>query len=198
MSGCTGNTPSVALTIDTSGTLTADVKESSDAGNAVEEHTDGIWVPGAYGVIAIRSTDQVIDNAAPELVHWTGDYYSADGAMHDPAGGAGPTDNRRIVCVRPGIYGVFATGEFASVAGGNRRARLQKTLADGSASHYFGLWNDSAPDGASNSAWNVFGYERLAAGDYLTVELYQNSGGGINLIASTITARFGAFMLGAT
>lgn len=106
---------------------------------------------------------------------WTG----ADG---DPGNGGGIDYANGILTVSvAGLYAAQLTMQFEVNATGNRGARFLKTGAAAAGARF--LWISSATDFISGTAWYL---GSLSAGDTLTAQGFQSSGGSLALrIASS-------------
>ncbi|BBB00567.1 hypothetical protein RVR_10566 [Actinacidiphila reveromycinica] len=101
-----------------------------------------------------------------------------DSELFDSAGGHNNTTNPdRYVVMVPGTYHVTASGGFSANATGNRSVRIG---VNGGAAIPSG---QIATAGMSGNTWygNVSALVALNAGDYLSVQMWQNSGTALAL-----------------
>ena len=142
------------------------------------------------GATVTRATAQSISNGT-----WTNVLFGSEllktGVTHSNV-----TNSERLTIVTTGKYFVFYTAIFAANATGIRRADV---MLNGSTS--FGLYS-AAPGSADGTTLTLGTVYSLTASDYITLEVYQNSGGALNLQgndspASNTTCSFGVFYIGA-
>jgi hypothetical protein len=131
------------------------------------------------GVQVSRSTNQSIPTSSDTLLSWTtenldyGAWWSSGTTVTVPAG-AIPAGFTTIA------VDVTAQVRFGANGTGKRRVTL---LKNGSS---FGSWKISALDD-DNTDLIVPDTVVVAAGDELTVQVWQNSGGGLNVTAAKFT-----------
>lgn len=101
------------------------------------------------------------------------------GGMHDVS-----TNNTRLTCVNDGFYMPYAYVAFASNSTGDRGCRVLKN--GGFA--YTGGFMLPAAVGQQFQLATTFPPLTLMRGDYLTIEVYQQSGGNLNALD---TCQFG-------
>jgi hypothetical protein len=134
-----------------------------------------------------RLTPQSINDNTSTLVNF--DTEDEDNAsMHDTV-----TNNTRITIPVSGRYLVWAAVEFATHATGIRSLLIRRQTAN------FTLIRQrlAAADGADVTALAICCHRFLSSGDYIECEVYQNSGGALNVNAVfQNTPYFGAMWLG--
>lgn len=116
------------------------------------------------------------------MVSWNLEEWDND-AIHDNA-----TNNTRLTCKTAGKYGVWANIHWATNASGSRGLGV---VVNGIAVHSFNNPAASTIDPATGAYCEL----QLAVNDYVEIQVYQNSGGVLN-VASTDTA-FGMSWIGA-
>lgn len=139
-------------------------------------------------VSVLRNATQAIGTAAATPVQFDTVTDTAAGALScDTATTSGsPPTNSKIVCAVPGFVLVTCSALFDTDPGGGvREFWIQKNNTKGPA------WGDSCGtvgyQGSSMAAQIL-----VAAGDYLQIGVYQDSGGNLNLLGGANGARFQA------
>ncbi|GIW05576.1 MAG: hypothetical protein KatS3mg060_0381 [Dehalococcoidia bacterium] len=131
----------------------------------------------APGCRVYRSTNQSIANATVTLVSFSGVHDDTDG-MWDPAA---PT---RLTIQTPGRYHVGFLASFAASTGGTTRYADLRASNVGVWPNRIGLvWLPPRGGGAPTHLPPVEGEWTFAAGDYVEVGVYQDSGGPLDLLA---------------
>lgn len=121
-----------------------------------------------------NSTNLSIATASNVVLTFNSERWDAD-AMHSTSLNTG-----RLTAVRPGLHLLDAGVEFAASAGGNERQiafRLNGTT-------FIKASKVPRPTAALGSTIGVSTHYRLAAGDYVEVLAYQDSGAALNVVAS--------------
>lgn len=142
--------------------LTPDDLSTYIGGGGGGGYTEGCGVNGA--------TQSIANNSAQDVVFGSADSYDTD-TMHDP-GGANP---ERITCVTDGTYLFIFFGSFAANATGTRYAALYKNNAT-----LFDFMRYTPFTGVPTPLKTTM-LIPLVAGDYVTVKVFQDSGGALNL-----------------
>lgn len=154
-----------------------DVEIPSAWGNVVRNDLEAL--AGAPGVCAVRTLTQSIPNMSHTAVAFTApDEWDTD-TFHSP------TSNASQVTVPAGFGGRFtvtASLQFASNAAGARVAYIYKNGATT-------RWENDT-DSAVNNRLQVSGEVSLAAGDYVELYVYQNSGAALDLLRGRIAMRW--------
>lgn len=122
-----------------------------------------------------RSTNQSITNATRTAVSFDTVAYDL-GAPSDQWAGGTPT---RLTCVVPGLYHISGAHQWAANATGGRQAELRlngTTFLDADIDINAGATQET------NHTDTDF---RLAAGDYVELTVFQNSGGALNTLTGT-------------
>jgi len=157
--------------------LAADVQILTDDIRYLKGIVDGIVFSG---VQVSRSSNQSLASGTPELISWTaeqidfGNWWSTGTNIVVPAA-AFPVGITTI--------GVLAFGflRYAANATGVRRIKLLKNGTS------FGSRTLSALDGGDNTDVPITEFTDADAGDVLTVEGYQTSGGALNVTEAAVT-----------
>jgi hypothetical protein len=142
------------------------------------------------GVQLYKTADQTISDSTNTTMNWASEDIDV-GGYHDNV-----TNNSRITIPsgKGGYYFVYTIAAWASNSSGKRIARF---LKNGSAyrdgSNPFTLVNVGG--GNSSETTQYLGLVMsLAAGDYVEVQVWQNSGGNLSTFYSSL---FGAYLIGA-
>lgn len=127
------------------------------------------------GCLLRHSADQSIPNDTETALTWDTETYDSD-AMHS---GGNPT---RITVPEAGKYAIGTWVDFQSAAGGERDLFF---WVNGSAVG-FSYGTDFALGNASSACFLRLNVDAvLAANDYVEIAVYQNSGGSLNLLATS-------------
>lgn len=159
-------------------TWTSETLTSSDMNTYLSDNlsylkgiVDGV---GFSGVEALRSTNQSISNGSDTNVSFTsegfdyGGWFGGSGTAVTVPSGAVPTGYTTIA------VGVYVRGRFASNGTGYRRLTLVINGTDEAA-----MSVDANSGAETEVAFTDFAI--VSAGDLLTLEAYQTSGGNLNL-----------------
>lgn len=129
--------------------------------------------------LVFRSVDQTIANNTATIVSWDAEAYDdadvfASGSPTIFTVPAGMTRLRVAVFVR-----------WAANTTGRRRARIERDTGAGFTSTFPGSSHAEFPPGSSGgSSWfQSTGWIDVTAGDVFRLEVFQTSGGGLNLVA---------------
>ena len=149
--------------------LTAD----STATNGIKWAALPASTPSFVGAKSTRigSAAQSINNNTFTAVLWTSDTYDTD-SIHDTSSN---TDRFTVPAGKGGKWAISASVLFAGSATGERRIAIYK---NGSAANTDQRINGQGTGGLTASVNSVF---NLIAGDYLSVYVYQDSGGNLNI-----------------
>jgi len=156
-------------------------------GNPTYKVVNGVWEQqprmGAQNVPMVRALkagSQSIPTAVDTVISFPdADDFDTDG-VHDPA-----TNNSRLIIKTPGRYLVSSSfGVPPSAAGNWREATLWKNGV-GTTSI---ARNDLGLFGSGTHYVNVSGVITLAAGDYVEVSIYQDSGGNLSISDAKLSA----------
>lgn len=143
-------------------------------GDHIETLTEFLKAPPSAKVK--KSAAQAINNGASTTVSWNQEDWDTD-AIHDNA-----TNNTRLTCKTAGKYGVWANIHWATSASGSRGLGV---LINGITVHSFNYPAASTLDPEVGAYCEV----QLAVNDYVEIQVYQNSGGALNL--SNVDSAFG-------
>lgn len=157
--------------------------------------------PGVVDLL--RSTAQSISSTASTPIQWTSDELSVALTGTTATSGAfsydytttsgSPAVNSKINCSAAGFVLVNASGGFAANSTGLREFWLVKNNATTP------RWADTlyqSPPVTTDIRFNLSAVIQVAAGDYLQLYCYQDSGGALNTLAGTVL-RFQARYLNA-
>ncbi|MBW3583449.1 MAG: hypothetical protein KY455_10165, partial [Euryarchaeota archaeon] len=150
--------------------------------------------PTKLSAIACMAIKAAAENIA--TANWTSvaldgaDVVDTD-AMHDPA-----VNNTRVTVPYAGKYLITGTLVFAASATGHRRARVRKNGAGS------GIVSGYLPAAVTEVIGvPLYGVVELAANDYLELQGFQNSGGGLDTYGTTaltdVTTHLSVTFLGA-
>lgn len=146
--------------LDMSGNLTV---------NGTGPHTFGGHVIGTSPAARVyHSVAQSIANSTFVILNFDSENFDND-SIHDNV-----TNNSRLTCKTAGTYLIVAGVTFAAVAGGYRLVNIKK---NGAANIAFEN-SQSISDAKANICTAI---ASLAVNDYVEVEVYQNSGGALNV-----------------
>jgi hypothetical protein len=134
---------------------------------------------GDVGVSVGKSVNQTITNVTPTDLTWNTEDWDTNG-FHDNA-----VNNERLTVPLgfAGKYLVLADATFDANASGSRIVTIQK---NGAGTHI----NDSRDAVSSvglGTSISISGYLDLAVGDFVTVNVYQTSGGNLDVLGSTVS-----------
>jgi len=155
----------------------ADANILGDDLNYLKAISDGV----VFSAVQLnRVSNQSLTSGTPTLITWTAEAFDiggwwASGTTVTVPAGAVPTGYTTIAVV------VFGRVKFASNSTGVRRVRV---LLNGTA---FGSRTYSALGGGDDTDVDISEVTVCAAGDTLTVEAYQTSGGALNATESNVT-----------
>lgn len=140
-----------------------------------EGATGGKWVTpqqiigGAPAASAYNSANLSINNGAVTTLTLDSEDFDTDN-MHSTV-----SNTSRLTCNTAGVYQITANVNFASNSGGERLLIL---LLNGTTS--IARTRESA-DATGETDMNLARLYRLAVGDYVEVQVYQSSGGALNV-----------------
>jgi hypothetical protein len=127
------------------------------------------------GAFAYHSTTQSLGNAAYEAVAFDSEEWDT-GASHDTS-----TNNSRLYALRSGYHMVSAAVTFAANATGERAIKFR---VDGT-TDLRGSFGFPTTSGSINTLTSLSTVVYLAAGSYVEVMAYQDSGGALNIGSAT-------------
>ena len=178
-----GSSSAAGLLIDTAGIRTRDGTLGIDADGKVAYNlvfVDTAYIEDSKAIECkvYRSTTQSISD-----VTWTNVNFDSEFTDNDPNGEmhSTSTNTHRIEAKTKGTYKVMACIAFDSNATGRREVALKyndgatKTLARG---------NCNAVSG-THTFITVSGQLNMDVGDYVYIQVYQSSGGALNLVTVT-------------
>lgn len=146
-------------------------------------------ITGGHTVPTVRAYNSaalsILDNGAFQALTLDSERWDTD-AMHSTS-----SNTSRLTCVTPGVYDIVGHAEFASNATG---ARVLRVLLNGATP--IAVQTNPALSGNVHRL-SVAAQYRLAAGDYVELQAFQNSGGALNVNASANhSPEFGMTWLG--
>lgn len=143
-------------------------------------------VGNAIGVRARMAAAQSVNNVTNTVMSFDAEDYDTD-AMHSTS-----TNPSRLTCNSqyPGLYHV---GYYLAFAAGTGVCAAWFTLNGGSTRFAYWQGMNSAANGPIANASDFI---QMAAGDYVELNVYQNSGGAINVGGSGSSASFHAWRIG--
>lgn len=125
---------------------------------------------------ATHSTTQSINSGThTSLVFDTDDF--DNGACHDVAVN---TNRLTVPASQGGVYLIVASCEFAGAAGGVRSIRIRKNGATVISPM---IWAQELNESTIGNGMLVSVFASLSAADYVEVQVFQDTGGAINVIA---------------
>lgn len=144
---------------------TGDVYTASTYNTMTAQNINNLRVPPMCR--ANRSTDQNISNNSTTALDFTSaDSFDTD-AMHDPS-----SNSTRVYANTTGVYLIIANCLWGTGSStGRRNISISVNGAGINASE------DNGPSDAQTANQSVSALQSLTAGDYVTLDLYQNSGG---------------------
>lgn len=160
------------------------VIRTDQIGDPMYKFTDGVWElqprMGAQNVPFLKARASVAQ-AIPSAT-WTSITFDLEDAdtntLHSTV-----TNTNRITIVTPGVYAISASVGFVP-GGGLRSIRFIK---NGDPTVPLVVAEGLDPPDANNSGVTASTHARLAAGDYVEVQVNQNSGGSLNTITGSQT-----------
>jgi hypothetical protein len=139
------------------------------------------------GCILQSTNAQSLSNNVSTQATWDNEIIDTDG-FHSTVSN---TDRITIPAGKGGKYLVYATGAYAANATGNRQLFIYNT-GTGSLSQF----REVAAASANTTQLTIMAVGDLSVGDYVSVELKQNSAGSLNFGGGN-ASQFGAIFLGA-
>lgn len=114
----------------------------------------------------------------PTGTTWTSINFTTAGKTVDNYGGWAIANPSRYTCQRAGLYLIAGLGNLIETAAntGYRAIRLQQTFAAGGTQTYAGWTSVPDPARPTGTALYANGLIRMAAGDYVEVQMQQTSG----------------------
>ncbi|KKL19653.1 hypothetical protein LCGC14_2463320, partial [marine sediment metagenome] len=150
-----------------------------------------LWGVGRGAIMTLRFLD--VNGVVSEITHAPAvrGYHDAIGSVSNAAWGAmllnqedydtdaiHSTNTSRLTATTAGKYRMSGSVSFAGHATGQRLCRI---LYNGTTIIATGVRNQGSTDGNNVEATTSY---HLAAGDYVEFQLYQNSGGPLNVLAN--------------
>lgn len=149
--------------------------------------TWGHITPEDIGCECSATADQAIATSTWTSINLDEEKFDR-GGLHDTS-----TNNTRITITVPGRYYIHGAVQFEPNATGLRFVRLIK---NGDTSNPFCSQGPLPGDGTLATRVQVCALESLAAGDYIEMQAWQNSGGNLNSqFPNDYAPRFGAAMI---
>lgn len=149
--------------------LMADIKEIKKRLERLEAIERPLTLIGAR---VYNSANISINNATVTALTFNSERYDTD-SMHSTSVNTG-----RLTCTRAGKHSGMAHIEFASNATGYRSVLIKLN-----GTTYIAVDNKPAVNGDNTQFSVPFSYD-LVVGDFVTVEVFQSSGGSLNVNAS--------------
>jgi hypothetical protein len=131
--------------------------------------------PAQLAIVEAVRVRHSVDQAAANGAYTT---LSFDTELSDVSAMHAAGTPARLTAVTAGVYIIGASVQFANSAVGMR----QLTLFLNSTTYFATL--DALPNTSFGHTMTVTGLMVLAAGDYVTCQVYQNSGGSLNVTAA--------------
>jgi hypothetical protein len=183
INSCTGSNSTV--TVKSAGANSANsggIVVAKGVSQAVRQDGDSVYAVGAAVkpdgsapcARVFNSTDLAIPNTTHTILAFDSERYDTD-TIHSTS-----SNTSRLTCVTPGVYAISAHVSFAPSAAGTLRAvHIRLNGATFIAVNY-----DPPVGGGFSTNVSVSTQYRLAAGDYVEVDVYQDSGGSLNVQAA--------------
>lgn len=167
--------------------LASHVNNLQDAVVAIETFIGAGGLSLSQGVRVFNSAALTIGTGAWTTLTFNSESYDAFG-MHSTSSNTG-----RLTAQRAGVYGIFGSLQFSPSAGGTIRGL--RFLVNGSVSVIMDL---RSPNGATTTVnFGISAFYPLAAGDYVEMQVYQDSGGNLNVDrVSAYSPEFGMQQVG--
>jgi len=155
---------------------TAPTASVARAGRQVKVN-GSIWVVGSDGSYIIKeracrattTETQSIPNETWTTINFPSEYFDTD-ALHDNS-----TNNSRMTCPADGTYLLTAHIEWADNGTGSRKARI---MLNGETN----ICQVETPPVNNTAVHNPSTFYKCSADDYFEVQVYQSSGGALNLL----------------
>jgi len=129
-----------------------------------------------------RTTNQAILNATATIINFTAEDYDTN-SLHDNS-----TNNTRLTCKMAGIYHIFGCVRFESNATGSRIINVLKNGTDKLVS----VRVESVEASGQHTTTTLSTDDELALNDYVELQVWQNSGGTLDIEVLTGSApKFG-------
>lgn len=153
--------------------------------DSLKTNLNNLIVPAACR--AYNNANIAVPNNTFTALTFNSERFDTDG-MHSTSVNTG-----RITVTTPGVYTVAAHVNFASNSTGLRTARIRLNGATVLAVH------DSPANSTGSASLTVATIYELALNDYLTVEVFQNSGASLDVVAGgNFSPEFSAAWIGRT
>jgi hypothetical protein len=128
----------------------------------------------AIGAEMQRTSAQSIPNTTDTLIQW-------NSTVRDDASFFSSGANTKLTVQQSGWYAVSVSARFAANTTGGRFLwfKLNGSFTSGPV----GASHPTSNDDALNASWNHY----FAKGDYIEIDLFQTSGGALNLNTATLS-----------
>lgn len=134
---------------------------------------------------AYRSSIQEIANNTETAILFTAERWDTD-TIHDNS-----TNTNRLTCKTAGIYGIYTNILWESNGSGRRRIAIKLNGTT------YIAWDNREIDATGDFGQNVYTEYSLAVNDYVDVQVYQDSGGALDIQATgNYSCEFGMTYLG--
>jgi hypothetical protein len=138
--------------------------------NQIEISASGGGTPTFSGALVTRDAVQSISNETTTLISWNTETFDTD-AYHDNS-----TNPSRFTAPATGYYAVGCNIDWAS--GGSAGNRIAWLIKNGATT---GIFGNTTVVSNNQVRYNLNTIVQLTAGDYVEVNVYQSSGGSLNL-----------------
>jgi len=145
--------------------------------------------PAAVGCSLYMTASQSLANATQTTINWTNEIYDTN-SLHDNV-----TNNDRIT-IPSGYGGKWLFTGLASFNSNATGYRFVRVFVNDTGSEKFEYINSSVGSGNYGSVWFSFQLS-LSAADYVNFDVFQNSGGSLNLNGAPYGTNVQAYYLGA-
>lgn len=131
------------------------------------------FLAGPDRAYAYRSSDQTIATASWDVISMGAENYDTNG-LHSNS-----TNPSRITAAVAGLYLVTAQVNFAGSSTGDRRLQIRKNAGGTQANGTLWGQDNRRATASNNTVSNLSAQVPLAAGDYVELFVYQDSGGNL-------------------
>jgi hypothetical protein len=145
--------------------------------------------PAAVGCSLYMTASQSLANATQTTINWTNEIYDTN-SLHDNS-----VNNDRIT-IPSGYGGKWLFTGSASFNSNATGYRFVRAFVNDTGSEKFEYINSSVGSGNYGLVWFSFQLS-LSAADYVNFDVYQNSGGSLNLNGAPYATNVQAYYLGA-
>jgi hypothetical protein len=131
---------------------------------------------GGYteGARVYNNADIAISNDSGTALTFNSERYDTD-TIHDTV-----TNTGRLTCKTAGVYIISANIEFAAHSTGTRQVFIRLN-----GSSYIAMTNSAPVASPLAHRFSISTIYKLEVSDYLTLEVYQSSGGNLNVVSAS-------------